>query len=59
VTGEASFMLSDFSTETLMTDEMKWKIRVEESKYLFYFFFTLFLKDSVVVDIFSAWRKIS
>ncbi|XP_069626952.1 serine/threonine kinase-like domain-containing protein STKLD1 isoform X2 [Haliaeetus albicilla] len=34
VTGEASFMLSDFSTETLMTDEMKWKIRVEEnSKY--------------------------
>ena len=52
-------MLSDFSTETLMTDEMKWKIRVEESKYLFYFFFTLFLKDSVVVDIFSAWRKIS
>ncbi|XP_074779489.1 serine/threonine kinase-like domain-containing protein STKLD1 [Athene noctua] len=31
VTGEASFMLSDFSTETLMTDEMKWKIRVEES----------------------------
>ncbi|NXS51953.1 STKL1 protein, partial [Brachypteracias leptosomus] len=34
VTGEASFMLSDFSTETLMTDEMKWKIRVEESRYL-------------------------
>ncbi|KFQ65778.1 putative inactive protein kinase-like SgK071, partial [Pelecanus crispus] len=33
VTGEASFMLSDFSTETLMTDEMKWKIRVEESRY--------------------------
>ncbi|KFQ46321.1 putative inactive protein kinase-like SgK071, partial [Nestor notabilis] len=33
VTGEASFMLSDFSTETLMTDEMKWKIRVEESSY--------------------------
>ncbi|NXL58965.1 STKL1 protein, partial [Chordeiles acutipennis] len=33
VTGEASFMLSDFSTETLMTDEMKWKIRVEESIY--------------------------
>ncbi|OPJ67709.1 serine/threonine kinase-like domain-containing protein STKLD1 isoform B [Patagioenas fasciata monilis] len=31
VTGEASFMLSDFGTETLMTDEMKWKIRVEES----------------------------
>ncbi|KFV60935.1 putative inactive protein kinase-like SgK071, partial [Tyto alba] len=30
VTGEASFMLSDFSTETLMTDELKWKIRVEE-----------------------------
>ncbi|KFQ17087.1 putative inactive protein kinase-like SgK071, partial [Merops nubicus] len=30
VTGEASFMLSDFSTETLVTDEMKWKIRVEE-----------------------------
>ncbi|NXF29958.1 STKL1 protein, partial [Nyctibius bracteatus] len=25
VTDEASFMLSDFSTETLMTDEMKWK----------------------------------
>ncbi|NXV49512.1 STKL1 protein, partial [Uria aalge] len=33
VTGEASFMLSDFSTETLMTDGMKWKIRVEESRY--------------------------
>ncbi|XP_009864332.1 PREDICTED: serine/threonine kinase-like domain-containing protein STKLD1, partial [Apaloderma vittatum] len=31
VTGEASFMLSDFSTETLMTDEMKWKTRVEEN----------------------------
>ncbi|XP_071621909.1 serine/threonine kinase-like domain-containing protein STKLD1 isoform X2 [Heliangelus exortis] len=31
VTGEASFMLSDFSTETLMRDEMKWKIRVEEN----------------------------
>ncbi|NXN29343.1 STKL1 protein, partial [Nycticryphes semicollaris] len=31
VTGESSFMLSDFSTETLMTDEMKWKIRVEEN----------------------------
>ncbi|XP_071430817.1 serine/threonine kinase-like domain-containing protein STKLD1 [Pithys albifrons albifrons] len=31
VTGEASFMLSDFSTETLMKDEMKWKIRVQES----------------------------
>ncbi|NWR74742.1 STKL1 protein, partial [Centropus unirufus] len=30
VTGEASFMLSDFSTETLMTDEMKLKTRVEE-----------------------------
>ncbi|KFW83701.1 putative inactive protein kinase-like SgK071, partial [Manacus vitellinus] len=35
VTGETSFMLSDFSTETLMKDEMKWKIRVEESTYLF------------------------
>ncbi|NXF09692.1 STKL1 protein, partial [Smithornis capensis] len=34
VTGEASFMLSDFSTETLMKDELKWKIRVEESRYL-------------------------
>ncbi|NWH19762.1 STKL1 protein, partial [Grus americana] len=34
VTGEDSFMLSDFSTETLMTDEMRWKIRVEESRYL-------------------------
>ncbi|KFP77830.1 putative inactive protein kinase-like SgK071, partial [Acanthisitta chloris] len=33
VTGEASFMLSDFSTGTLMADEMKWKIRVEESRY--------------------------
>ncbi|KFO87615.1 putative inactive protein kinase-like SgK071, partial [Buceros rhinoceros silvestris] len=33
VTGEASFLLSDFSTETLMRDEMKWKIRVEESRY--------------------------
>ncbi|XP_029816339.1 serine/threonine kinase-like domain-containing protein STKLD1 isoform X2 [Manacus vitellinus] len=31
VTGETSFMLSDFSAETLMKDEMKWKIRVEES----------------------------
>ncbi|XP_056361476.1 serine/threonine kinase-like domain-containing protein STKLD1 isoform X2 [Oenanthe melanoleuca] len=30
VTGETSFMLSDFSTETLMKDELKWKIRVEE-----------------------------
>ncbi|NWI62332.1 STKL1 protein, partial [Todus mexicanus] len=34
VTGEASFVLSDFSTETLMKDEMKWKIRVEESRHL-------------------------
>ncbi|NWR91196.1 STKL1 protein, partial [Furnarius figulus] len=33
VTGEVSFMLSDFSTETLMKDEMKWKIRVKESRY--------------------------
>ncbi|NXV01406.1 STKL1 protein, partial [Cettia cetti] len=33
VTGEASFMLSDFSTETLMKDELKWKIRVEEGRY--------------------------
>ncbi|NXQ38854.1 STKL1 protein, partial [Catharus fuscescens] len=33
VTGEASFMLSDFSTETLMKDELKWKIRVEEGGY--------------------------
>ncbi|KFO82507.1 putative inactive protein kinase-like SgK071, partial [Cuculus canorus] len=33
VTGETSFMLGDFSTEMLMTDEMKWKIRVEESRY--------------------------
>ncbi|NXS09383.1 STKL1 protein, partial [Neodrepanis coruscans] len=33
VTGGASFMLSDFSTETLMKDEMKWKIRVEECRY--------------------------
>ncbi|XP_068771216.1 serine/threonine kinase-like domain-containing protein STKLD1 isoform X17 [Struthio camelus] len=30
VTDEASFMLCDFSTEALMSDEMKWKIRVEE-----------------------------
>ncbi|XP_054140175.1 serine/threonine kinase-like domain-containing protein STKLD1 [Melozone crissalis] len=30
VTGEPSFMLTDFSTETLMSDELKWKIRVEE-----------------------------
>ncbi|XP_026568216.1 serine/threonine kinase-like domain-containing protein STKLD1 [Pseudonaja textilis] len=29
-TGEASFMLCDFGSETLMTDEMKWRIRVEE-----------------------------
>nr|XP_056716176.1 serine/threonine kinase-like domain-containing protein STKLD1 [Euleptes europaea] len=28
---ETSFMLCDFSSETLMTDEMKWKIRVEEA----------------------------
>ncbi|XP_028570491.1 serine/threonine kinase-like domain-containing protein STKLD1 isoform X2 [Podarcis muralis] len=28
--GKASFVLGDFSTETLMNDEMKWKIRVEE-----------------------------
>ncbi|NXI71260.1 STKL1 protein, partial [Anseranas semipalmata] len=33
MTDEESFMLCDFSTETLMTDEMKWKIRVEESRY--------------------------
>ncbi|NXV71007.1 STKL1 protein, partial [Atlantisia rogersi] len=33
VTGEDTFILSDFSTETLMTDEMRWKIRVEESRY--------------------------
>ncbi|XP_052525558.1 serine/threonine kinase-like domain-containing protein STKLD1 isoform X3 [Tympanuchus pallidicinctus] len=31
VTGEASFKLCDFSTETLMTDEWKWQIRVEEN----------------------------
>ncbi|XP_025905177.1 serine/threonine kinase-like domain-containing protein STKLD1 isoform X1 [Nothoprocta perdicaria] len=31
VTDEVSFMLCDFSTEALMTDEMKWKIRVEEN----------------------------
>ncbi|XP_075761385.1 serine/threonine kinase-like domain-containing protein STKLD1 isoform X2 [Pelodiscus sinensis] len=30
LTGEVSFMLCDFSVDTLMTDEMKWKIRVEE-----------------------------
>ncbi|XP_074871959.1 serine/threonine kinase-like domain-containing protein STKLD1 [Carettochelys insculpta] len=30
LTEEASFMLGDFSVETLMTDEMKWKIRAEE-----------------------------
>ncbi|KAM3825799.1 serine/threonine kinase-like domain-containing protein STKLD1 [Vipera latastei] len=29
-TGEASFMLCDFGSETLMTDEIKWKIRAEE-----------------------------
>ncbi|XP_058015544.1 serine/threonine kinase-like domain-containing protein STKLD1 [Ahaetulla prasina] len=28
--GEASFMVSDFGSETLMTDEMKWTIRAEE-----------------------------
>ncbi|NXH88254.1 STKL1 protein, partial [Edolisoma coerulescens] len=33
VTGGPSFMLSDFSTETLMKDELKWKIRVEEGRY--------------------------
>ncbi|NXU15023.1 STKL1 protein, partial [Pardalotus punctatus] len=33
VTGETSFMLSDFSTKTLMKDELKWKIRVEEGRY--------------------------
>uniref|UniRef100_A0A8B9R4H3 Serine/threonine kinase-like domain-containing protein STKLD1 n=1 Tax=Anas platyrhynchos TaxID=8839 RepID=A0A8B9R4H3_ANAPL len=31
VTDEESFMLCDFSTEILMTDEAKWKIRVEEN----------------------------
>ncbi|XP_063001057.1 serine/threonine kinase-like domain-containing protein STKLD1 [Elgaria multicarinata webbii] len=31
--GEASFMLCDFSSETLMTDEMKWKIRVEQDPH--------------------------
>ncbi|XP_072208800.1 serine/threonine kinase-like domain-containing protein STKLD1 isoform X2 [Excalfactoria chinensis] len=31
MTGEASFKLCDFSTETLMTDEWKWKIRVQEN----------------------------
>uniref|UniRef100_A0A8V1AHU7 Serine/threonine kinase-like domain-containing protein STKLD1 n=1 Tax=Gallus gallus TaxID=9031 RepID=A0A8V1AHU7_CHICK len=31
VTGETSFKLCDFGTETLMTDEWKWKIRVEEN----------------------------
>nr|XP_048679308.1 serine/threonine kinase-like domain-containing protein STKLD1 isoform X3 [Caretta caretta] len=30
LTDEVSFMLCDFGVETLMTDEMKWKIRVEE-----------------------------
>lgn len=35
VTGETSFKLCDFGTETLMTDEWKWKIRVEESRYVF------------------------
>ncbi|XP_070614607.1 serine/threonine kinase-like domain-containing protein STKLD1 isoform X2 [Erythrolamprus reginae] len=29
-TDEASFMVCDFGSETLMTDEVKWKIRVEE-----------------------------
>lgn len=58
MTGEASFLLSDFSTETLMRDEMKWKIRVEEGRYLFYSF-TVLLKDSVMVDIFSPRRKIT
>ncbi|XP_032088728.1 serine/threonine kinase-like domain-containing protein STKLD1 isoform X2 [Thamnophis elegans] len=29
-TGEASFMVCDFGSETLMTDEMKWRIRAEE-----------------------------
>ncbi|NWV38978.1 STKL1 protein, partial [Grantiella picta] len=33
VIGEASFMLSDFSTETLVKDELRWKIRVEEGRY--------------------------
>ncbi|XP_039178908.1 serine/threonine kinase-like domain-containing protein STKLD1 isoform X3 [Crotalus tigris] len=28
--GEESFMLCDFSSETLMADEIKWKIRAEE-----------------------------
>lgn len=39
-----------------MRDEMKWKIRVEEGRYLFYSF-TILLKDSVMVDIFSPRRK--
>ncbi|NXD09228.1 STKL1 protein, partial [Nothocercus nigrocapillus] len=41
VTDEVSFMLCDFSTEALMTDEMKWKIRVEESRYFIYLFIYL------------------
>lgn len=43
--GEASFMLCDFSTETLMTDEMKWKIRVEEGSEIFFLISSLFLKQ--------------
>ncbi|NWV61369.1 STKL1 protein, partial [Malurus elegans] len=39
VIGETSFILTDFSTETLVKDELKWKIRVEEGRYLFYYFF--------------------
>lgn len=58
MTGEASFMLSDFSTETLMKDELKWKIRVEEGRYLFCYFFFFPAVFSKVVDIFSPKRKI-
>ncbi|XP_042333849.1 serine/threonine kinase-like domain-containing protein STKLD1 isoform X2 [Sceloporus undulatus] len=31
LSGEASFMLCDFGSESLMTDEMKWQIRAKEN----------------------------
>lgn len=57
MTGEASFMLSDFSTETLVKDGLKWKIRVEEGR-VFFLSYCIFKIISVVVDIFRPQRKI-
>ncbi|NXL94530.1 STKL1 protein, partial [Alectura lathami] len=53
VTGEASFMLCDFSTETLMSDEWKWKRRVEESRYFILFFEKIQFKSWMAPEAFS------